>query len=256
MLDEIFKSIKAQLYERAVSPLMGSIIISWVIWNYKFVLLVFANIQVVEKYRIIDEVIFSSWQQIYLQGVLYPILTSLAYLFIYPYPAKYVFEFSKNRQKEISDIKKKIEEETLLTVKESQSIRREIYRIQEEFQNDISRKDSEIERLKLQIEEMYTKNPEVISEPTNQAQINTPITDIELSESQIKTLLAIVNNQGETAESRLVLGTPNNQVEVKYNLGELEKQGYLQRKFSQNQGDYTYDLTHKARSYLVKYKHV
>ena len=115
MFDEILKSIKAHLYERSVSPLMGSFIVAWGVWNYKFFLVILSGMPVVDKFEMIEKTLFPTYMQMLLQGTLYPFLTAMVYLFIYPYPAKKVFEFSRNRQKEISDIKRKIEDETLLT---------------------------------------------------------------------------------------------------------------------------------------------
>ena len=38
MLEEISKSIRADLYERASSPLLGAFLTSWLIWNWKTML--------------------------------------------------------------------------------------------------------------------------------------------------------------------------------------------------------------------------
>lgn len=35
MFDELKKSISAILYERTTSPLFGSFILSWTVWNWK-----------------------------------------------------------------------------------------------------------------------------------------------------------------------------------------------------------------------------
>jgi hypothetical protein len=41
MFDDAIKSIRAELYERVASPLLGSFIVSWLIWNYRLILLIF-----------------------------------------------------------------------------------------------------------------------------------------------------------------------------------------------------------------------
>ncbi len=148
MLDDIFKSIRAQLYERAVSPLMGSFVLSWSLWNYKFILLLFSEATIIEKYTLIEDVLFVTWPQILIGGFLGPLGTALFYLFIYPYPAKLVFKFSKNRQKEITNLKKEIEDETLLTIQESRTLRNAIRKMGDQFQEDFSGKDDKIKNLK------------------------------------------------------------------------------------------------------------
>lgn len=258
MLDEMLKSIRAQLYERAVSPLMGSIVISWVLWNYKFILLILSGVTVTEKYRIIDEVLFSTWDQVYLHGMLFPLMTSLIYIYLYPYPARYVFQFSRNRQKEISDIKRDIEDETLLTAKESRAIRREIYAMEEELQKDLEKKDSEIERLKLEIEEsdkekLVVNVEKQLSDPEENS---IPPKLAHLPDGQLNMLKLVGESSGEVAEKQLINSSSSNHIEAKYNLGELQENDYLKHDYSQLLKDYSYELTHKGRSYLVTNGHV
>lgn len=252
MFDEILKSIRSQLYERAVSPLFGSVLISWGIWNYKFVLLVFSGIAITEKYRLIDEVLFSNWQQIYLRGALYPILTAIFYIFVYPYPAKYVFEFSRNRQKEINDIKHKIEEETLLTVKESRAIRGEIFTLEEEHQKEVKRKDNEINRLKEELGNASGSVEHVGSDSADEF----PEKDDDLTDAQAQMLKEIGESDSAVSERSIVSQASSGHVKAKYDLGELENLGYLKKDYHSGISDYTYVLTHKGRAFLVTKGHV
>jgi len=41
MLDDIKKSLNEIIYERTTSPLYGTLIISWLIWNWRIVYLTF-----------------------------------------------------------------------------------------------------------------------------------------------------------------------------------------------------------------------
>lgn len=257
MLDEILKSIRSQLYERAASPLIGSIVISWALWNYRFILLILSGVSITEKYRIIDEVLFSTWQQIYLNGLLYPLITSLLYIYAYPYPAKYVFEFSRNKQKEIANIKRQIEGEALLTVKESRAIRHEIYTLEEELQKDLERKDSEIERLKLEIAEVSKeKYVTPVEEQLDKSEQSLSVSSVELPSGQLKMLQLVGEDTGEAEEEWLISRSKDNHVIAKFNLGELQEKDYLACNYDQGIGDYIYELTHKGRSYLVANGHV
>ena len=228
MFDEILKSIRSQLYERAVSPLFGSVLISWGIWNYKFVLLVFSGIAITEKYSLIDEVLFSNWQQIYLRGALYPFLTAIFYIFVYPYPAKYVFAFSRNRQKEINDIKHRIEEETLLTVKESRAIRGEIFALEEEHQKEVKRKDNEIFRLREELENAPISVEHVGSDSADEL----PEKDDDLTDAQAQILKEIGESDSAVSKKRIVSQASSGHVKAKYDLGELQTLGYLERDYS------------------------
>jgi len=118
MVDEILKSAKAQISERIASPLIGSFVISWCLWNYKFLVILFSSASVSQTFALIDKIAFPTFWALVLNGILLPILTAVAYIFAYPYPAKYVYEFTRRRQKEINEVRQRIEDETLLTIEE------------------------------------------------------------------------------------------------------------------------------------------
>lgn len=247
MFDEILKSIKGYWYDRTTSPLMGSFLVSWVIWNYRFVFLLFSDMSIEEKFKTIDEVIFPNWESVLINGAIYPILISLIYIYIYPFPAKKVFEFSRTRQKEISDIKRKIEDETLLTVKESRTIRGEIYTLEESFQDELNRKDREIERLKNEL--AAASNDGTATSLTAEEILAQPN---EIDSDQIKLLSIIGNFHDEAPESSLISSIDGGYVKAQYLLGELEGQEYIKKDYDQADDEYTYALTHKGKAFLVK----
>jgi hypothetical protein len=255
MIDDALKSIKSYLYDRAVSPLMGSFLVSWCTWNYRLILAFFSDVSILEKFRIIDEVLFENGSSILWYGVIYPLVTALGYIFIYPYPAKLVFEFSRKRQKEINNIKKTIEEETLLTVEESRSIRHEVYNLEDEFQKEISRKNIEIERLKIDIE--------TLSSPSDQKSLTgkeilekiDATSNDELDSEQIEILKLIGLKPNGELEKNILSAFKAGHLKAKYHLGELEKQGYLERDYDQSHKGYRLTLSHRGRALLVRNGH-
>ena len=42
-MGDIIKSIKAYLYDRAASPLIGAYITAWSIWNYRVFIIIFTD---------------------------------------------------------------------------------------------------------------------------------------------------------------------------------------------------------------------
>jgi hypothetical protein len=115
VIDELSKTIRAQLHERVSSPLLATFSIAWLVWNYKFILILFASVPLGEKFQIIDAVAFPSGISILLNGFVYPLATALALIFLYPIPARYVYEYAKKRQRELKEIQQKIDDETPLT---------------------------------------------------------------------------------------------------------------------------------------------
>ncbi|MEH8161271.1 helix-turn-helix domain-containing protein [Aeromonas veronii] len=245
MLEDVFNSIKAHLYDRAVSPLMGSFIVSWIVWNYKLPLLIMSKEPILEKYRIISEVLYTSESSIYLNGLAYPTLTALAYIFIYPYPAEFVFKFTRNRQKSISNIKRRIESETLLTIKESVELRREIERLEDVFIADLGKKDAEIERLKVKLNE---STPAKIDTENEGGSI---INNMLLNETEYEILSILEDeNISESTIVRLFDGRRTTGW-VKYHLEKLERLGLI-NKTRDEFGDEVWYITYNGRTYLIE----
>ena len=103
---------------------------------------------VTEKFHLIDTLAFPYWYSLGLNGILVPALTAAAYICLYPYPAKFVYAFTRNRQKEINDIRRLIENQTPLTLEESCKIRADAIRKDDEHSQEIDLKNQEIGRPK------------------------------------------------------------------------------------------------------------
>ncbi|MFZ3433758.1 hypothetical protein [Vibrio harveyi] len=153
MLTDATNSVKAYLYERAVSPLLGSLIISWCVWNYKFLFLLFSSLKYSEKLRFIH-VLYSSDYEVYLQGMLFPLLTSMVYIFVFPYPSQVVYRFSLHRQKILNDLKNELQENELLTLEQSKAIRSQLVDVEKQFDEQVERKDRIIEARDREIAEL------------------------------------------------------------------------------------------------------
>lgn len=244
MLDEILRSIRAYLYERVTSPLIGSFVIAWCGWNYQFVLVIFSSLAVTEKITFIETVLFPTWIEITGSGLLFPILTSLGYIFIYPYLSKPIFIFHKNRQRELAEIKQKIEDETLLTVKQSREIKVRIHTLEKEYQTELANKDSEIQQLKDEIKPLdnATKSSEE---------------HINLNKTQVSMLKII----GEKADGLLYgeimnkfTSSVSGDVRLAHYLAEMEQFGYVEI-FPNGHGEKC-RITKEGLEYLVQNKYV
>jgi len=245
VFEQIFGSIKSQIDERLSNPLAGSFLLSWCLWNYKFFAILFSSENITKTFELIDSIVFPDIQSVLLKGLLYPAITSAAYIFLYPYPAKYVYEFSRNRQREIAEIKRRIEEETPLTLEESRRIKSELARIESEHTDQLDRKDREIERLKFQLSD---KEPEkAINAPVQES----PQTEEPLEESQLRILRHVERLDGKAPEKRLIQISGESQIKTEYDLGELVNKGLLSRNFRGSVNDYVYSFTHAGRSYLL-----
>lgn len=244
MFEQIFGSIRNQIDERLSNPLAGSFLLSWCLWNYKFFVILFSAEGVAKTFELIDVIVFPDVQSVLLKGVVYPLVTSALYIFIYPYPARYVYEFSRTRQREISEIKRRIEEETPLTIEESRRIRSELARIESEYAEQLDRKNREVERLKSQI----SNNGSEILNTTPEA---SPQETVSIESSQLSILRLIETLEGKGPEKVIIRKSSDSQTKTEFDLGELVRKNLLKRDYRSASSDYIYTFTHEGRSCLL-----
>ena len=244
MVDEIVKSAKAQLSERIASPLIGSFVISWCLWNYKFLVILFSAASVSQTFTLVDTLVFPTTWSLILNGVLLPAATTFAYIFAYPYPAKYVYEFNRRRQKEINEVRQRVEDETLLTIEESRKMRAEALQTEKAHQEIVDRLNDEISRLKL---EMTNEQPETSTltpaaeEPSQEA----------VTPTQLAVLKLLENLGGKMNENSLIKLNKESKVKTEFDLGELVKMKMIKKLRSVRTGEFTYEFLQEGRRILL-----
>lgn len=163
-MQDIFTSIKAYLYDRATSPLIGALIVGWSVWNYRFFVVIFSTglSDPKEKFKAIDSLFgqysFSIGDASFLisgkiiDGALIPTVIALIYLYAYPLLAKPVYEHSLQKQKELRAIKQAQEDQRLLSAEESRELYRRLAQMQSKHQEEIDFLNNQISALNKHIE--------------------------------------------------------------------------------------------------------
>lgn len=250
MFDELVKTVRLHLSERLTSPLLGAFIVSWGAWNYRFLLIILSSEPVERKFELIDQVVFLDLNHAILRGIALPFLTSLAYLFIYPYPAKFVYAFSRRQQRAILEIRRQIEEETPLTMEDSRKIRTDLARTEQEHFAELDRKDREIERLRSQLISTST----VLEPPLPSKDGESEPQTSPLGDELLIMLLQIEKLSGEAPEQSLISSSGMSKTETEYNLGELVRLGLASRAYKASRSAYVYTFTHSGRAALLAAK--
>lgn len=257
MLNDLAKTVKAQLYERVSSPLLGSFAISWVAWNYRFLLVLVSSIPVAEKFAYIDDNIFNSYQNIFLHGTLYPLITTLILIFIYPYPAKFVYEYWRTRQRELKEVQQRIDDETPLTREEARELRHETLNARLEFEQELERRSDEITRLKETIKELQPREKTDVDRPSKKPAKSAPTKLAETSNLldpyQVQMLQKIAESEGGILKQKLISSAGTDKILGEYNLGELEKNGYATERYNSDLRGTAVSVTHPGRSYLINH---
>jgi hypothetical protein len=249
VLDDLTKTIKAQLYDRATSPLSGAFIVSWAVWNYKIIVILVASMPAVQKLTYIDAYLFPTYQEVLLRGGVFPLLSALAYIFLYPFPSKFVYEFSRNRQKELKQIQQQIDDDTPMTQEEVRELRKESMRVMQDYEQQIAQRSAEVTRLREMLAEAQ-KNQSSMDIGTVLQRV--PALE-ELNHEQEEILLRIGNNVGDGMSPSVFINQPDaDKVLVQHNLDELERMGYVSG--FHHGSNYHFRVTPKGRTYLVKRK--
>lgn len=123
MLDDLTKEIKAQLYDRARSPLFGAFALSWVAWNYRVLLALLTLPEFDKKLAFIDKEYPGAWD-IVLHGALGPLVSAVLFLWLYPYPARWAYTYWANQQKKLKEAQQRIEDEMPMTNEEAKALRK------------------------------------------------------------------------------------------------------------------------------------
>lgn len=246
-MQDIINSFKAHLYERTSSPLIGSFLFYWFICNYKLVMVILdGDMKLNDKFKLIKTLypqnIWTPWEGFDIHystllgnGLLMPLLITLAYIFIIPYPAKFVYSFWKNKQKEIQEIKQKIDDETPLTKEQSKKIREDFKTLESlYYENLLNSKETEANNL-------FDKEKD---DNLNK--------DIKLNDYEVKILKYLSDYPNHMIKASSINDFfKETQSKTDYFLDKLTSENFLTRNYSNREGEHQYGIYQRGREYLV-----
>lgn len=244
MFEDLYKSTKESIVERLSSPLIGSFALAWCLWNYKFLVILFSNAGVTQTFHLIESIAFPDATTIVFRGVLFPIATAMSYVFLYPYPALKVYEFTLQRQRASNKVRQQIEDETPLTVEESRAIRAKAITREKELEETIDRLNKEIATLKA---DLQRSRRTVKKDPDLAEARSTPVDPL-----QLELLNSLDKLEGSSSESSLISKSSRPRVQTEFALGELVRLGLLETGFDYENSERTYQFTHEGRRALIE----
>lgn len=253
MFEDLVKAVQQHVADRLVSPLFGAFAVSWGLWNYKFIVILLSEEPVRRSFEMIDTLAYPhSWSFVVI-GLVFPLLTALAYIFLYPYPAKFVYEFTRARQKELLDIKRKIEDETPLTVEESRRLRMELVRAEQSFYEQLEKKDQEIGRLRGQLDSLLSSQAQIQEERGADFGAGDDSDQDQVTDEQIQ-LLRLIGEHSSGVAKRDIPRQGRSQVEVDFDVGELRGLGLIEQFNARVNGTpvAALRLTHEGRRIVVR----
>jgi hypothetical protein len=123
MFSELSNQIKAQLYDRARSPLLSTFTFSWIAWNFRTVIVFFSDDALAVKLNNLD-ILYPTLEVYLTRGLGFPILSTVLFIFLYPYPAKIAYRHWQKQHALIKKIQQEIEDATPLTQEEALALRK------------------------------------------------------------------------------------------------------------------------------------
>jgi hypothetical protein len=244
MIDEILDSTKSSLADRISSPLLGSFLVSWCIWNWKFLVILFSDAGVTQTFSLVESVAFSDINDILSNGLLYPLITSLIYVFIYPFPARYVYGFMLYQKNKNNRLRQSVANETPLTLEESRQLTAEFNEIYQKQILQIEELNEKISQLTLASQDKNSKelkNSKLYNYSKN-----------EITESQIFLLQLIADQVGGASENGIKKIAGINTLQIVFDIEELVRKSLLERVVSIRGEGNRLRLTHEGVGVLLQ----
>ena len=251
-MDDIVKSLKAHLYERATSPLFFSFALSWALWNYRFLLVLTASGSLVEKFAFIEAHLFSTWWDYVGRGFVGPAVSALLYIFLYPIPSRFVYSFTQKQQAKLKKIQQEIEDETPITQEYARELRGQIRQAAADFDKALEESNKTIKRLTedlARIEENHVVPAvEAISTSSSLEQIAERLTPAQID------ILRMVGSAASDFDEDTYLESDKDgsRIARRYNLDKLQEYGLLSIDKANN-GFRWLTTTPKGRAIAVNY---
>jgi YesN/AraC family two-component response regulator len=147
MIEETKKSIQSILYQRVSSPFYGTLIVSWLIWNWKIIYLTIFVSEVFFKESKID-FITKNYSDINHLAWL-PLTSTIILLTVFPFITNgaYWLDILFNNWRE--NKKNTVENKKLLTIAQSINLREQIIHMEKKVDSLLADKNTEIEQMKL-----------------------------------------------------------------------------------------------------------
>ncbi|ODM32417.1 hypothetical protein A6779_09900 [Marinobacter adhaerens] len=268
MFSELVNSIKANLYDRIVSPLSGAFLIALALTNYQTILLIFDDQNYYLKITYLEQYLYPGFIVGFLKLFLIPFVSACIFIVIYPFPSRIAYGYWLNQQRKLKTLKVYVENETPLTIQESRKLRQQLAVLEKEFNTELVEKDREIEELKKLVAEnssssSYEKGKEqhgysVGADYVSPYRIVNKEGEIEeVGESDLLNNAAAVSllenlahDSGGLTEQRLVDVTNLSAVRIEYLIDKLVRLGFVETRFRPD-GTPLYALSSDGKKYVL-----
>nr|WP_297306706.1 hypothetical protein [uncultured Flavobacterium sp.] len=243
MLSDIKKSFNEIIYERTTSPFYGTLICSWLIWNWKIIYLTLFISEDKLCENKIDYIIknYSQSENI----IWYPLASTILILTIIPFLSNGAYWLSLIFNKWKVEKKNEVDRKQLLSLEQSIELREEMSSQEEKFGKLIESKNKEIDLLKLKLSEY---NNDLNSKKSTKSEEDDSLNHINVDVNYLSERIRENTNEKEQFEYIMSLIQGGFQITGKSDIdstfiGLLESYDIIE-----NQGKGVYKFTEKGKN--------
>lgn len=148
MFEEVKKSIYAVLYERLTSPLAGTFVFTWLIWNWKIWYVTFF----IKQSSGLNKILYISEQlSDYYVSVIFPVISTLGLLLLYPFLSVAAFFISSKFEKWKYDLKQGIQKNKLVDERTHIAVLESLDQQAGKFSEMMAKKEKDVHDLEMEI---------------------------------------------------------------------------------------------------------
>ena len=208
-----------------------------------------------DRLKLIDTLVFPSNSEFWLRTAVFPGIATAFLIFVYPFPAKWVYEYWHKRQRDLKLVQQRIDDEMPLTQEEAREIRTKAILQQIDFEKQLDAREDQILRLKEVIAKTQLQATEVIKPAalTAQEEVNklgVRRDPIELDNGQQSLLMKITNAEPLLRED-LLAQAKGNPLRLKHDIDKLLQYKLIHTSYPDGEEEYT--STPIGREYLVRH---
>lgn len=193
-MEQYFESLKSYITDKVSSPFLPAYTLSWSVFNYKFFIYLFSNVEPRRKISGISNVLQHGYLPGYCEAFIVPLIMAGAYVFGYPYVARWVMIYSENQKKKTKQKFINITEDSPRTAKEFHDLHDFYRKRTSELIEEASRLETRLDTYKNANRELELQIREKLKEETTIKEEKRRVSAELLSrETDISTLRAKVN---------------------------------------------------------------
>lgn len=151
-IKELSASVRDYLRDRTSNPIYGAFVVSWVVLNFRVLLVVFGDGSARDKIQYLDERLYPAPQHWAWYGFGYPLLLATLFVVASPFVRRWVTLFLRRRENETLTAMLKVEGETPLSREQADLLRRAIAAERVRRVKEREEANREIDELRRQLE--------------------------------------------------------------------------------------------------------